>query len=48
MPPKKFNWGDIPNINQVKDKDKNGKWFHCFTGGWLVYSYDRVILVAGI
>ena len=31
MPPKKFNWGDIPNIKHVKDKDKNGKWIHCKT-----------------
>ena len=31
MPPKKFNWGDILDINQVKDKDRNGKWIHCET-----------------
>ena len=31
MPPKKFNWGDIPNINQVKAKDKNRKRIHCIT-----------------
>ena len=31
MPPKKYSWGDIPNLNQIKDKDKDkdGKWIHC-------------------
>ena len=31
MPPKKFSWGDIPNLNEIKDKDKHGKWIHCKT-----------------
>ena len=29
MPPKKRSWGDIPHVNDVKDKDTNGKWIHC-------------------
>ena len=29
MPPKKRNWGDIPNINHVKEKDEDGKWIEC-------------------
>ena len=29
MPPKKRDWGDIPHMNDVIDKDANGKWIHC-------------------
>ena len=29
MPPKKKSWGDIPDEQDVKDKDQNGKWIHC-------------------
>ena len=29
MPPRKYDWEDIPNENQVKDKDNNGKWICC-------------------
>ncbi len=29
MPPRKYEWEDIPNKNCVKDKDENGKWICC-------------------
>ena len=29
MPPKKISWGDLPHINDIMDKDENGKWIHC-------------------
>ena len=29
MPPKKVDWGDIPNDVYVKDKDHLGKWIEC-------------------
>ena len=29
MPPKRTNWGDIPQLAHVKDKDPQGKWIEC-------------------
>ncbi len=29
MPPKKIEWGDVPNEEHVKEKESAGKWIEC-------------------